>query len=241
MVCSARFSCRCPPRLSRSRTSWPEEAGIGATPPSMAKAASERSRPGCDQLISGWAAATGLPAWALGQVEAEPGAVGSRARDRHGQDRRPHQHQMQRHQDPEAVLRRPSHVGRPTGGRCRPGPRDRPSKNPSTSLPLGRRHRSSARAYGDGPSCQPPQVPWAKRPLLKGDAPAGSGEQLTKQVRARGPPRPLLQPQPRQQPGPVHRRIATVWNAVSRPPRGSGAAHDDRQEPFSDTVPTWAR
>jgi hypothetical protein len=38
---------------------------MGAAPASMAKAASERSRPGCDQLISTWAAVTGpTPGWA---------------------------------------------------------------------------------------------------------------------------------------------------------------------------------
>ena len=31
------------------RTVWPEEAGIGAAPPSMANALSLRSRPRCDQ------------------------------------------------------------------------------------------------------------------------------------------------------------------------------------------------
>jgi hypothetical protein len=37
----------------------PEEAGIGLTPAKAAKAASERTRPGCDQLISTWAALSG--------------------------------------------------------------------------------------------------------------------------------------------------------------------------------------
>jgi hypothetical protein len=38
---------------------------MGAAPASMAKAASERSRPGCDQLISTWAAVMGpMPGWA---------------------------------------------------------------------------------------------------------------------------------------------------------------------------------
>src|SRR5579859_650703 len=35
---------------------WPEEAGMGAAPARRAKAASFRRRPGCDQLISSWAA-----------------------------------------------------------------------------------------------------------------------------------------------------------------------------------------
>jgi hypothetical protein len=37
-----------PARLSRWRTTWPEKASTGAAPPSIAKAASERNRPGCD-------------------------------------------------------------------------------------------------------------------------------------------------------------------------------------------------
>ena len=48
-VCRARLSWRSPPRLSRCRVVWPLEAGIGATPASRAKAASERTRPWCDQ------------------------------------------------------------------------------------------------------------------------------------------------------------------------------------------------
>ncbi len=65
MVCKARLSCRSPPRFSRWRTTWPEEASTGAAPASIAKAASERSRPGWDQLISTWAAVTGpIPGWA---------------------------------------------------------------------------------------------------------------------------------------------------------------------------------
>jgi hypothetical protein len=58
-VCSARLSCRSPPRLSRCRLVWPLEAGIGATPARRAKAASERTRPGCDQATSSWAATIG--------------------------------------------------------------------------------------------------------------------------------------------------------------------------------------
>ena len=38
---------------------------MGAAPASMAKAASEDSRPGCDQLIGTWAPVTGpTPGWA---------------------------------------------------------------------------------------------------------------------------------------------------------------------------------
>ena len=36
MVCKARFSWRSPPRLSRWRTTWPEEAWTGAAPASIA-------------------------------------------------------------------------------------------------------------------------------------------------------------------------------------------------------------
>src|SRR6266508_2609032 len=52
MVCSARLSWRSPPRFSRWRTTRPLDASTGATPASIANAASERSRPGCDQLAS---------------------------------------------------------------------------------------------------------------------------------------------------------------------------------------------
>lgn len=45
MVCSARLSCRSPWRLRRCRTTRPEEASRGATPPRAAKAASPRQRP----------------------------------------------------------------------------------------------------------------------------------------------------------------------------------------------------
>ena len=38
---------------------WPEEAGIGAAPARPAKAASERTRPGCDQERTSCAAASG--------------------------------------------------------------------------------------------------------------------------------------------------------------------------------------
>jgi hypothetical protein len=43
----------------RWRTTWPEDAGTGATPASIANAASDRSRPLCDQLIRTCAAVTG--------------------------------------------------------------------------------------------------------------------------------------------------------------------------------------
>ncbi len=67
-VCRAQLSCRSPPRLSRCRVVWPEEAGIGATPARRAKAASERTRPGCDQLTISWAATIGLLSYYLGSA-----------------------------------------------------------------------------------------------------------------------------------------------------------------------------
>jgi len=45
--------------LIRCRTVLPDEAGIGLTPARLAKAASERSRPGWDQAASATAAVTG--------------------------------------------------------------------------------------------------------------------------------------------------------------------------------------
>jgi len=59
MVCKARLSWRSPLRLSRCLVTCPEEAGMGLTPARAAKAASERSRPACDQLTSTWAALIG--------------------------------------------------------------------------------------------------------------------------------------------------------------------------------------
>ncbi|MEJ7655399.1 MAG: hypothetical protein WKH64_19725 [Chloroflexia bacterium] len=54
----ARLSCRSPPRLSRCRLVWPLEAGIRATRRG-GQAASERSRPWCDQATISWAATIG--------------------------------------------------------------------------------------------------------------------------------------------------------------------------------------
>jgi hypothetical protein len=48
-----------PERLRRTRTVWPLEAGIGAAPPSMAKAASLPQRPGWDQAHKTMAATIG--------------------------------------------------------------------------------------------------------------------------------------------------------------------------------------
>ena len=58
-MCRARLSWRSPPRLSRCRVVWPLEAGIGAAPASRAKAASERTRPRCDQATISCAATIG--------------------------------------------------------------------------------------------------------------------------------------------------------------------------------------
>jgi hypothetical protein len=56
MVCSARFSWRSPERLRRCRLVSPDDAGIGAAPEKPTNAASDRKRPGWDQLIRIWAA-----------------------------------------------------------------------------------------------------------------------------------------------------------------------------------------
>jgi hypothetical protein len=45
--------------LSEWRTMFPEDAGIGFTPARLAKAASDRTRPGCDHAVSATAAVTG--------------------------------------------------------------------------------------------------------------------------------------------------------------------------------------
>jgi len=58
-MCRARLRRRSPLRSSRWRIVWPEEAGIGAQPARRAKAASLLIRPGCDQEIRTWAAASG--------------------------------------------------------------------------------------------------------------------------------------------------------------------------------------
>ncbi len=58
-MCKARLSWRSPPRLSRCRTVLPLEAGTGATPASRANAASERTRPWCNQAMITSAATIG--------------------------------------------------------------------------------------------------------------------------------------------------------------------------------------
>lgn len=59
IVCIARFSWPSPPRFIRCLSVGLEEAGIGAPPAKQAKAASERNRPGCDQLTRIHAAVIG--------------------------------------------------------------------------------------------------------------------------------------------------------------------------------------
>lgn len=58
-VWSARLSCRSPERFSRCLVTCPDDAGIGLTPAKAANAASDRSRPACDQLTRIWAALIG--------------------------------------------------------------------------------------------------------------------------------------------------------------------------------------
>src|SRR5450756_1126685 len=61
-MCRARFKRRSPPRLIRWRTVFPEEAGIGFTPARLANAASDRTRPGCDQAAGPPPVASGMAA-----------------------------------------------------------------------------------------------------------------------------------------------------------------------------------
>jgi hypothetical protein len=78
IVCSARFSCRSPPRSRRWRLLLPLEAGIGAAPASRANAAWEWIRPGCDQLIRSCAQVSGpIPGW----LSSAGAAVGDDAGD----------------------------------------------------------------------------------------------------------------------------------------------------------------
>jgi hypothetical protein len=78
------LSWRSPDRFSRTRTVWPLEAGIGAAPPSMAKAASLPQRPGWDQAHNTMAATIGPTPQRLSrsgspgpdQGAAGPGVVG---------------------------------------------------------------------------------------------------------------------------------------------------------------------
>jgi hypothetical protein len=59
MVCTARFSARSPPRLSRCRTVCPLLAGTGLVPASAAKAGSLRTRPTWEKDTTTCAALTG--------------------------------------------------------------------------------------------------------------------------------------------------------------------------------------
>src|SRR5215207_6092522 len=72
MTWRAWLRWRSPERFSRTRTVWPEEAGIGAAPPNIAKAASERQRPACDQAHSTVAATIG-PTPGAGEEVGAPG------------------------------------------------------------------------------------------------------------------------------------------------------------------------
>jgi len=58
-TCRTRLSWRSPPRLNRWRVTRPEDACSGVVPASIANAAADRQRPGCDQETSSCAAATG--------------------------------------------------------------------------------------------------------------------------------------------------------------------------------------
>lgn len=59
MVCTARFSARSPPRLSRHRVVLPLLAGIGQVPAREANAPSWRQRPGWEYDTMACAALTG--------------------------------------------------------------------------------------------------------------------------------------------------------------------------------------
>ena len=59
--CSARLACRSPPRLSLCRCVIPEEAGRGATPHSIAKAASDFIRLGLSPAVTSIWPATSTP------------------------------------------------------------------------------------------------------------------------------------------------------------------------------------
>ena len=62
MMCNALFAARSPPRLSRWRTVFPDDAGTGLTPHSDAKLASDRSLSGLSPAVRrSWAA----PMWPI--------------------------------------------------------------------------------------------------------------------------------------------------------------------------------
>jgi hypothetical protein len=62
---SAELACRSPPRLSRWRRCFPEEAAAGLEPHSAAKLASVCSRPGLSPAVVSRMLATWVPAPAL--------------------------------------------------------------------------------------------------------------------------------------------------------------------------------
>ncbi len=53
MMCNALLAARSPPRLSRWRTVFPEEAGTGLTPHNDAKLASDRNLSGLSPAVRG--------------------------------------------------------------------------------------------------------------------------------------------------------------------------------------------
>ena len=90
MVWRARLSWRSPPRLRRWRVVRPLEAGSGATPASRAKAASEPTRPRCDQVTISWAATIGpMPGSSSSSGRARARGRGSRVRARRLRRSRP--------------------------------------------------------------------------------------------------------------------------------------------------------
>ncbi len=58
-VCRALLRDLSPPRFSRCRTVFPEDAGIGFTPAKEANPASFLTRPSCDHTVRHVAAVTG--------------------------------------------------------------------------------------------------------------------------------------------------------------------------------------
>jgi hypothetical protein len=71
---------RKPLHCPECRTTLPDDASIGAAPPSMANATSERSRPACDQAVSNWVAQiTPMPGSASSRGASRPTSVSSSA------------------------------------------------------------------------------------------------------------------------------------------------------------------
>ena len=71
-MCRARLPEPSPPWCRRWRLVFPEEAGIGATPQSRAKAASERSRSGLSPMVTRSALVVSTP---MANVENVVGAT----------------------------------------------------------------------------------------------------------------------------------------------------------------------